>query len=272
MDVIEIKWYYFYGKIDVIKKNIVDSARTLLNKKYDMLKITRIPKSNSLFYKSDDKPFKYLVFLYKLSQILYGVDFGFFQFVISGIKIIPKVLAVVQCIIVICAKVIINRDRINSSVVGMLWNYLYDAEYFFYVLILVFIKKENTFYNLLQDIRTIDLGLKVDHASYNLEIKLFCIIAMCIANRVVLLILFCVFNEIHIPFLNSITYLIVVTATDMVRVTYAFMLYAISCRLKVIVSLLKDKQSRVLSIQYLYKSIIDVATQHKVSLDLVVCI
>lgn len=228
--------------------------------------MVKITPTISLYY-SNNKPFNRLVVAYKLTHILFGLDFGFIEIELWGIKKLQKALAVVQCIVGILLNIFSYNSK-NPNPLHLWWYFMAIAQYVVYVIILILIKKENTVSNLFQDIKAIDIGLRVNHASFNLEIKLFCTLVICVAYQ--LLVSFR-YYYLQNSLFNSILHVSVLATIDLVRVTYAFMFYVIYCRLKVITLLLKEKQSGFLSIQYLYRSIVDVAEQHKNAFDFVVC-
>lgn len=225
-----------------------------------MVRITPIQKTNSL-YNDKNIPFKCLVFFYKVSFIIFGLDFGFIEFKTLGGKM-QKIISFVQCVLVSAITLLLNYLQ-NHVIVTWYFNFI--IQYLIYVLILMRIKKEATLFNIIHDLRTIDLGLKVNHASYKLEIKLFIVISVCFTYRILMTLYFywVTLTCGHQKITNSSLYFLVLMALDVVRLSYAYTFYAISCRLKELGSLLTTKQSGFLSVQYLYRYIVDIAEHHK---------
>lgn len=234
-----------------------------------MVTITPLSKTNSLYYERHFA-LKCLLIVYKTLHILFGLDFGFIKFNCFGIKLAPKIITAIPSFF-FCVFAGLDFFRAEVLLYYAICYFILHIQYFMCALMLNLIKDDSTFLNLYQDLRIIDLGLKVDHAFYNLEVKLLLSILACLCLRIIIAIghctylTFCVTSDWrHVMYLHTLFGLIVIL------ITCSFMFFAINSRLKNLVSLLKAENSDFLSIQYLYKSIVDIAEKHKAAFDPVV--
>lgn len=254
-----------FRKTDVTCNIRIDLfGSVLLKVSFIMVTIT-----NSLYH-DRHIALKCLIFVYKTLHILFGLDLGFMKFKSCRVKIAPKIVAVIQCIFhcIFAGKHLFRTDM--PIFFGIRFSF-FLLHYFMCALMLTFIKYDSTFCNLFHDLRTIDLGLKVNHASYNLEVKLMLSMFTCLLFKISLGVNYCMyFTFCAITSWNSVLFVLALFASDVILITCAFMFYAINSRLKKLVSLLKAENSDFLSTQYLYKSIVDIAERHKVAFDPVV--
>lgn len=227
-----------------------------------MVLITPLPKTN-LLYREKQKAFKCLVILYKMFNIVYGLHFGFTKFNMFKINISPKIVVIIQCTFysALVGTFIIHS---TSPLDSIIWFITFFLQYSLCTLLLTFIKEDSTFCKLLHDLQTIDIGLKVNSASYNLEAKLLLSIFTCLLIRISLSLLHCMLFKLCDSLSWSLTlYLFIFFGVDVVLLTCAFMFYAINCRLEKLESLVMAESSNFLSMQHLYKSIVDLAEKHK---------
>lgn len=235
-----------------------------------MVKVTVASKINSLYH-GKDTSFKYVQLCYKVIHIMLGLNFGFIKVKCFKYKYISPVSVTIQCsFYMILAGNLLLRGI--SDVFGRVWYIAFFVRYYVYAIMLSFIKEELTFCNLFHDLRTIDLGLKVNHASYNLEVKLLLIVFTFLCFRLSITLSYCLYFNIVICELkwNAFVYFFTYFAMDILLTTCAFMFYAINCRLKKLTMLVMAENSDFISKQYLYKSIVDIAEQHKAAISPVV--
>lgn len=234
-----------------------------------MVKITPVSKTNSLYYDKHTS-FKCVIFFYKIINIVFGLNFGFIKFKCFKYNI-SLICAIIQCTFYM----ILAGNSISHSTTPQptkIWYIYLLVRYLTGVLLLSFIKEELTFCNLFHDLRTIDLGLKANHASYNLEVKLLLLIFTHMCFRLTVSSLYCFYFELLlcISKWNGFIHFFVFYSLDVLLITCGFMFYAINCRLKKLAALVMAESSNFLSKQYLYKSIVDIAEQHKTGIGLVV--
>lgn len=121
---------------------------------------------------------------------MFGLYFGFIKF---KLRISPKIVLTLQCIFYCMAgKFLFYSIMSQEFFIGII---TFLLQYFICALLLTFVKEDLTFCNLFNDLRTIDIGLKVNNVSYNLEIKLLLSIITCLLFRISVNLLNCMYSK-----------------------------------------------------------------------------
>lgn len=222
-------------------------------------------QTNSLF-NDKNNTYKYLILIYKTFHIVFALHFGFFS--LKSYKF--KLFLVLQCTFY-CTLAVNTLFSNELSFFYALRCLLYIFQYFMCVLMLTCIKNNSTFCNLFHDLRTIDSGLKVNHASYKFESNLFLSIIAALCYRLSSFLLHCVFLGLcNFSIWTLVLYSCIFFAMEVVLITCSAMFYGIKYRLKILASLVKAENSDFLSLQHLYKAIVDIAEKHKAAISPVV--
>lgn len=194
-----------------------------------MVKIIPIQKTNSL-YNDNSLPFKCFILFYKTRKNKKIKKY------INIINIIAKIFAILLSILIcglhsiyFCVFYTIIDSFVREELIWylLIWYSVFFIQHLLYVFILTRIKEEKTFCTLIQDLRAIDLGLKIHYASYNLEIKLFISVFVCFLCRVLLYFAYCIHFETCVFNWKVFLLYLVFVASDVVHVTYAFMFYVL---------------------------------------------
>lgn len=203
-----------------------------------------------------------LIIVYKLFHIFFGLDFGFLNVKSFKIKVISKVFAIMQSLMIFA---FLCTDISSKNMIVTFWYISFLIQYVTCVLIVAFIKDDTSFSKLIHD-------LKTERTTYHLEVKLLLSIVICGLYRASLLLIHCSYysNDACLKYWHSILYALILFALDVILITYAFMFLALNCQIKNFILVLRLERFDFVSKQYLYKSIIDTLESYKASFDPVV--
>lgn len=208
-----------------------------------------------------------------LMHILFCVDFGFLKLNSAYHRLLVKLLTVAHSIFVnlMCLLVFSGESNIFES--ASMWYLTYLVENTSYVIILLLIPQNSTFYSFLQNLASIDFKLGV-HPSKKLCYKIIfsCLAAFVI--KVILSAIYCLINE-ECTKLNSwlelfsfISYL----SNDLPFIVMFFTFRQAHSRLVVFRKCIQNKTVELKEIHRLYKSLLNLTTTVKKSFDPIVSV
>lgn len=218
------------------------------------------PKPYSLFKPNKkDKIISYLNNMF----LIFGLYFGFH--VKSGrTKYILRSIAIFQSLFLYSSGIYIiikNSHELSAFSLFLIQHLIYSIQF-------ARLKEGSTLYDISQDLRVIDIGLKVWNESYNMDLKLLVSYTLLFVYRISTTFFF----GIHGNIVEAIPLVLLLSGLDVSRFVYSFMFYAINCRLKKLGKLLLDENADVITIQFLYKSIVDIAENFKNEYNIIVSI
>lgn len=203
---------------------------------------------------------------YKIIQLTICLDFGFYEHKSWEKRVFLKLFTIIQCFFMcfVCLFCLHHRN----SVVLIAWVSFYLFHYFLNALILVLFNPDKTFYKLHQDLESIDVMLRADNASYSLEKKILCVILVDFGLRAVLAVCYCVMSDLCLkPIISAVIYMAVFYSLDLVHITCGFVYYSVYCRLKSLKSVLMIANLDYPSLQFTYKSIVELIEMYKSTFD-----
>lgn len=204
-----------------------------------------------------------LIVIYKCFQIFFGIDFGYFKFKRYRTKVLSKVFSIFQAAIIMYFAFI---ERKYKNTLSSFWYLTFVIQYVVCVLTLIFIKEDNTF------CRHIHI-IKLKFTTTSLDIILLLSILLYFLYRLSLVLGLCYYGSDNTclgTLFNSFCFSIILFTTNVVIISYAFMFLAINSWLKFFASELNSCSGYYISKQRVFKSIIDMAEQHKATFDHVV--
>ncbi|KOB67056.1 Gustatory receptor 14 [Operophtera brumata] len=215
------------------------------------------------------KYFKVMKTFYKVLHYFCCLDFGFFEYKSSKWCNFWKLITILQSIILgsICLLTLDNMDLFYVCV----WYYVTIIHYFLNVISLVLFNPNKTFYRLFFELDSVDLKLKANSTSFNIEIKILLIMILHLFFRTIIACFYCFFYDACLkPDGSAFLFLSLVACLYLVHITYGFLFYSIYCRLRTFASILRTASSDFSSLQQTYRSIVELTEAFKTEFDPVV--
>lgn len=205
------------------------------------------------------EPSQVMQAFYKMLHILSCLDFGYFEYKSAKAKVFWKLITV------LCSASIIGLGLILMEHRGTLpWFLINFSYYFINVLFLICISSNKTVCQLHRDLQAIDTKLRVSSASYKLEIKLMSCAIFGIVLQIIMYTLFCGEKKDCVrPLIIRYVFLWLMVSLNIVPLSCAFAFYSLTCRLWRFLSILQTENRDNMSMQLIYKSIVDLAEMQK---------
>lgn len=221
--------------------------------------------SNIAPKKRDQLP-KLVTYLFRLYQIIFAIDFGFFEYKSFKIKFICRSIATFQAL-TLCGSCIIFSPFNTSSVIS---NAIFTTEYVLAVCVMNFAAND-TFHKFLNTLLHIDTLMNFQCFN-NSAIPIFVFIMLSMAGTLfsVISLCHCLPGDCpswHIQSLCTFPLL----ALDSVLIIYIYIFFSVYRRLVRLTIILKENVTNITTCHSLYKSIIDSTLKVKSSFDIVVC-
>lgn len=208
------------------------------------------------------KPFIVMQTFFKMLQIIFCLDFGFFEHETVNRRLFWKITTILQSICMISLSFIFYSDYGYKLII---WISHYYCHYFLNVILLISLSPNRTLCHLHRHLQIIDMKLQASSFPFHVE------------QKIILYIIFeFVYNFIINVYYSKIPYLAckllhfwIVLSRNIVYLCSAFVFYCILCRLKMLVSILKsdDRNSSLLQYNRIYKTIVELTKLYKSALD-----
>lgn len=213
------------------------------------------------FKSEEPKPFRAMKLFFKILHVLCSLDFGFFEHDSKKKRYFWKVATIMNAIFVMCLTVMFFDDPYGDDLI--FWVAFYYCHYFVNVLTLIFVSPKKTFCQLHRDLQAIDKELQTSSVSFQIEKKIIALIVFEFANSLITNKLYALSNE-EAP---SFIFFWLVMITNIVHLCSAFVFHSIFRRLNYFSATLKTNSRDNLSMQHIYKSIVDLTELHKSTID-----
>lgn len=217
-----------------------------------------------------NKMSKLMLIFFRFLHIVFSYDMGFIRFKSSIVKIIYRLISILQSIII--SSTVIYFLFLNLNTFNAVWYSVFIVQFVINVIILNSSTNEMTFFRFQRALLLLDTELKVDSSSYNCEIKIILCIFVSISFRCLLTYSYCsdyIENCIK-PLLAEILYCIPWFSLDIILIIYSSIFYSVYCRLVKLTSNLKNTYVDICGCQYLYVSMVDITEQVKATFDIAV--
>lgn len=202
-----------------------------------------------------------------LVQFCFSMDYGFVTYKTSRQKLILKLLALIQCIALIGITLTTIEEKLFFIYLKL------GLENFAYCLFFILLNTENSFYQIVKDLLAIDRELGVDYHKEKIHVIIIIILIVSNIYRYIFMILQChVLQDcsfdinvpqlfMHIPMLSlSLPYIVTFSAY-----------YSVYSRLKMFNEFVRNSEVDIVTCQYLYKRLIEIAEKCKITSDFTVC-
>lgn len=220
--------------------------------------------------KSNQPISKTLEMFFIIIQIIFSFDFGFIRYKSRRHKLTVKLITAVlsACLgIVLLIAIAIQNEGLGY----IIWYSLDIYLNYVYVIMLLIIPEQNTFYTFLKFLRSVNLKINGDTSTYYLEFK---IIAVCIAiamYKIFISIFYCVFFGGCIKsLLVQIIYLIPLISLEIPSVIHYFVFHAIYLKLVAMRKIMNNDNFKPKQVQFSYKSLHDSLDKIKKAFDPIV--
>lgn len=209
--------------------------------------------------KENYKPFLVMKTFYRMLYIFSCLDYGFFEQKSFGARLFWRIITVLRLVF------FVGLDLILLDYGEFLpWLIFYFSYYFINVFILMSLSPNNTFYQLHCDLKNIDIQLQKSSSSYKLEIKIVSCAIVDIVLKFVAYTLFCMEKNYCVrPVVARYVFLWLIISVGTVQLSCTFAFYSLFCRLKHFSFILQTENRDNLSMQFIYKSIVDLAEIQK---------
>lgn len=205
---------------------------------------------------------------FQIINVLFSLNFGFSQ-PKPSLRVTLNLFSFIKCIML--SVVCVQQIYLHEGIFRTLWFCLHLVFYLFSVSYLSFSKTDATFCNLHVELQKIDTKLKVDDASYNLEIKIMLTILACVIHRLVSTLFFCVLTDNCLkPYWASFIFLLLFNCLAICFVCYMFIFLSANCRLKTLSLALETTETNFISLQCIYKMLVDITEKYKNAFDPIV--
>lgn len=203
-------------------------------------------------------------------QVVFGYDFGYFEYNSTKIKYIARSVCVLQSLILtsfLLSNMFLTMNTTDASWIGNL-----VLKHFLFVLIFAFVPSDTALSEFQFKINDIDLALKSDEACSGVQKRFIFTLILFMIYRLTAILCFILKNGIYLqPAWIVFIYFPMVLVLETVTVINIFIFYSIYRRviiLKKIVQLVNVKNIR--QYRFLYKLIADVCEQYKIIFDPIV--
>lgn len=210
------------------------------------------------------KYFMLMEIYYKLMHVFCFLDLGFFKNKFSKRRIFWKSVTIVELVMFCCVSYYgLDIQRVDISV--QITYYYSIITYICYVLALILVNPNKTFYRLFFDLESIDYMLRINSSSYNLEIKLLVCNLLQGSFRCLMFIIYTLSFGMGSD--TIILRYFILTCLNVVLITYTFLFYSINCRLNALMFIIKPATSNFTSLQLIYKAIVELTLKYKNAFD-----
>lgn len=213
--------------------------------------------------KKKNKLFTVMSLLYQILFILGGMDHGFFRYKIVPVKVV-KLYSFILCV-ALNITAFINIIFV-SSLFRYSWLISVVIKYDLYILHLIFLRNNNYFFNLFEDLSVIDSKSGIG-SSTDVEMKLLisCFGWICVQSFSSLT--YCYITQWCISTVRYSVANLMAICSDLFILTYAFMFYTIYSRMKQLSILLTKTESEFSTPQCIYRLYVDTIEKYKKAFD-----
>lgn len=215
---------------------------------------------------------KLLIYLFRIYQIIFSVDLGFFEFKSLKIKFLWRFIAISQSFALgtFCLLSLFVTFNANATAI---WYIAYMSQYFISVSIMHLISKDVTFYKFLNSLLDIDTQLNFQYFN-RISIKMLVAIIFSITSTILSIFIYrCIYPENFFSYwIIQFIHMFPTFTLDSIYIFYFFIFYSVNCRLVALTTVLNKKFTNIVPCYILYKSIIENTLKVKSCFDIVVSI
>lgn len=215
--------------------------------------------------------FKLINTFFVLVQLTFAYDFGFFNYKSYKTRLLFKMIAFSQCL-VICS--LCYYFLYLNYVQKELYWYTYSVlAYFIYVVVLLLLSNEQSFYSFQMNLIAINADSGIDTKGYiNLEVKILFYFLISFLFRTTILFVYCKLYDAYClrPTILQVLYGIPLYGLDIPIIVNLFGYQSIYWSLRKITDFVKNYDNDVLKSHYTYKLLYDSFETIKNTLDTVV--
>lgn len=231
------------------------------------MKIRRV-KVQSVPNSEESKPFLVMQIFFKMLHVIFCLDFGFFEHKSKNQRIFWKVATFLNAI----SLTYFSFINIARGARSIFWLCHFFCHFIYNVVVLLSLSPNKTLRQLYRDLQIIDIKLRANCASYNLEKKIIALIMIRFVCSFITYTYYCVnrfecFNLSLVRVSSIYIFFWLIISINVVNLCCAFVFYSVFYRLKMFVSVLKSNDRNCLSMHYIYKSIVNLTELYKSALD-----
>lgn len=200
---------------------------------------------------------------FRLLQILFGYDFGYFLYKSLKIKFIAKLFCLLQSILV--AFLLINAVYHRINEVALFWYCIFVFQYVSLVFSLTLFPSDTTLSRFQNELSRIDLALKSNDANSSERKWKIIILIFLATHRITIITYFFIAIDIFMkPVWLTITFLLMIISIDFVALFFILMFYSLYLRIYLLNELvLKSDTVQIICYRHLYMLIVRVTEKYK---------
>ncbi|KAJ0172345.1 hypothetical protein K1T71_012318 [Dendrolimus kikuchii] len=236
-----------------------------------MIANSRVPKLNVLISHAASVKLlrlsKTVIYLFRLYQIIFCIDLGFFEYKTFKTKLFCRIIAILQTIAIYSYCVILLFKSEDYATAGCFT--IFMTQYFLIVCVMNFNTKGTSFQKFLNTLLAIDTQLNFRRFNH-IGAKILVFIILSTASRIAAVIGYCrwYFHVCASPWDMFFFNLLPNISLDTIFIFYYSIFYSVYLRLIKLTTILNKKDTNIVSCHFLYKFIAENTSKVKYSFDI----